>query len=124
MRGLRRSINAAGGGRATISYPPRPTISSIAFFCVFCVYTVYTTIIYRKRNSVSFQHCFPGSSFAELAEQLGVFVAETTIKSDRFKLLNATIIFTHCRPLLPRQTQQDLSSQLLLPNSSLHFPTI
>src|SRR4028118_2321277 len=105
MRGLRRSINAAGGGRATISYPPRPTISSIAFFCVFCVYSVYTTVIYRKGNAVSFQHCFPGSSFAELAELLCVFVAETAVKSDRFELLDAPIVLTHCWLLLHWQTQ-------------------
>jgi hypothetical protein len=33
---------------------------------------------------------------------LGVFVAETTIKSDRFELFNTTIVLTHCRLRQPR----------------------
>src|ERR687886_278940 len=77
------------------------------------VYSVYTL----KRNAIGFQERFPCSSFAELAELLGVFISKTTIKSDRFQMVNSTVTnnsFSHHRTV-PRMTHSLLSKNLKLP---------
>jgi hypothetical protein len=51
----------------------------------FTVYSAVYSVYNLQRNAVSFQQRFPCSSFAELAELLGVFVGEATIKGDRFE---------------------------------------